>query len=35
MVDTVRRRLHEVREGPRGVSILDAEKASVERCAGK
>jgi len=32
-VDAVRSRLHEVREGPRGVGILDAEKASVEWCA--
>ena len=31
-VDTVRSRLHEVREGPRGVRILGAEKASVEWC---
>jgi hypothetical protein len=31
-VDTVWSRLHEVREGPRGVRILDAEKASVEWC---
>jgi hypothetical protein len=31
-VDEVRSRHHEVREGPRGVRILDAEKASVERC---
>jgi hypothetical protein len=33
-VDAVRSRQHEVREGPRAVRILDAEKASVEWCAG-
>lgn len=32
-VDVVRLRLNEDREGPRGVHILDAEKASDERCA--
>jgi hypothetical protein len=33
-VDTVWSKLHEVPKRPRGVSILGAEKASVEWCAG-